>query len=341
MIGRIPRWFLMVGIVTATFGCDNVSWGGMSLSLEGPPRDSSAISEVEVPEGAQRFEYGPLLFAGVREGDSARVVPVAELVDGVLRPLPPGDAGARMAEQVLEERLAPGQRLTVFHGGTRIGTFTTSASLGTTTEYCSPRAQASGHVELVPSASEAQRFMALAEGTGGPWSFGLYQNFVAERAQRNAIQNIAGVALNEARAQWPTALQNIRQDLQLFLPPGGETPAVVASFLFQDQMEIGPAPDQAYSLLVVGEPAGRQFNTTFTWYRRVADEGKGAPRLFSLMDWDQDGEDELLLEVFGADSKWWAALERENGNWTLAFQDPCGTPEAQAPPTEGSQDGQG
>ena len=38
MIGRIPRWFLMVGIVTATFGCDNVSWGGMSLSLEGPPK---------------------------------------------------------------------------------------------------------------------------------------------------------------------------------------------------------------------------------------------------------------------------------------------------------------
>ena len=131
MIGRIPRWFLMVGIVTAAFGCDNVSWGGMSLSLEGPPTDSTAVAEDPVPEGSLSFEYGPLLFAGVREGDSARVVPVAELVDGVLRPLPPGEAGVRMAEQVQEERLAPGQRLTVFHGGTRIGTFTTSASLGT------------------------------------------------------------------------------------------------------------------------------------------------------------------------------------------------------------------
>jgi hypothetical protein len=246
-----------------------------------------------------------------------------------------------MAEQIQDERLTPGQRFTVFHGGTRIGTFTTSTPLGITTEFCSPRAQASGHLELVPSASEAPRFLALAEGDEGSWPFGPYQNFANDRAQRNAIQNVAGLALNEVRAQWPTALQNIRQDLQLFLPPGSETPAIVASFLFQDQLEIGAAPDPAYSLLVVAEPAGNQFNRTFTWYRRVAEEGKGAPRFYSWMDWDQDGEDEILLEVFGADSKWWAALERENGNWTVAFQDPCGTPEAQTANTEGPQGGQG
>ena len=43
MIKRVPRWFGMVGIVTAGFGCDNVSFGGMSVRLEGPPRDSLAI----------------------------------------------------------------------------------------------------------------------------------------------------------------------------------------------------------------------------------------------------------------------------------------------------------
>ena len=341
MIGRIPRWFLLVGIVTTTFGCDNVSWGGISLSLEGPPGDSSVLSDTLDQEGPQRFEYGPLLFAGVRGGDSALVVPVAELVNGVLRPLPPGEAGARMAEQIQEERLAAGQRLTVFHGGTRIGTFTASASLGTSTDYCSPRAQASGRLELDPSASEAQRFLAVEEETGDSWPFGRYQSFMAERVHRNAIQNLAGAALNEARAQWPAALQNIRQDLQLFLLPEAEAPAIVASFLFQDQMEVGPAPEPAYSLLIVGEPAGNRFNRTFTWYRPVAEEGKGAPRFFSWMDWDRDGDDEILLEVFGADSRWWAALERENGSWTLAFQDPCGTPEAEAPSMEGSQGDRG
>ena len=294
-----------------------------------------------MPEGPQRFEYGPLLFAGFREGDSARVVPVAELVDGVLRPLPPGEAGARMAEQV--------------HGGT---SRTGSTAYGLPWRHphrdvYDPGLPGNDHRLLLPQGPGLRssrvgpkriRGRAVSRCGGryrGAWPFGRYQSYVAERAHRNAIQNLAGVALNEVRAQWPTALQNIRQDLQLFLPPRGETPAIVASFLFQDQMEIGPAPDPAYSLLVVGEPAGRQFNRTFTWYRRVADEGKGAPRFFSWMDWDQDGEDEIILEVFGADSKWWAALERENGNWTVAFQDPCGTPEAQVASTEGSQDGQG
>jgi hypothetical protein len=104
-------------------------------------------------------------------------------------------------------------------------------------------------------------------------------------------------------------------------------------------MGVGPAPDESYSLLILGESLGTRFDRAFTWYRRVGDEGKGSPRFFSRMDWDGDGEEELLLEVFGADARWWAALDREDGSWTLAFQDPCGAPEAQNPPEEGSQGG--
>ena len=104
-------------------------------------------------------------------------------------------------------------------------------------------------------------------------------------------------------------------------------------------MEIGPAPGEAYSLLIIGEPRGNRFERTFTWYRRVEEEGKGAPRLFSKMDWDGDGEEELLLEVFGECSRWWAALDKENGSWTLAFQDPCGTPGIESSTSDGSQGG--
>jgi hypothetical protein len=160
-----------------------------------------------------------------------------------------------------------------------------------------------------------------------------------ERVQRNAAQNLAGEALNQLRAQWPQGLQNIRQDLQVFQLPEGQAPSVIASFLFQDQMAIGPAPLGSYSLLILGEPRGNRFERTYTWYRRVSEEGKGAPRLFSRMDWDQDGEDELLLEVFGEESRWWAAVDRIDGWWTLSFQDPCGAPVAPDPETEGPQGG--
>jgi len=343
MIERIPRWLLIVGIVTVTIGCDNVSWGGMSLSLEGPPGDTLApppgAPGADSASSPQRIEYGPLLYAGTRQGDSALVVPVAELVDGDLRPLPQGELAAQLAAQLLEERLFPGQELTLFHQGTRIGTLTVTASLGTTNEYCSSRAQALGHLELVPSASEAQRFLALEKSLDEEWPYGLFQTFAVGRAQRNAAQNLAGEALNQLRARWPVALQSIRQDLQLFQFSTDEAPSVVATFLFQDQMEVGPAPDDSYSLLILGEPRGTRFDRTFTWYRRVGEEGKGSPRLFSRMDWDGDGEEEILLEVFGAEARWWAALDREEGSWFLSFQDPCGAPGAQGPSPEGSQGG--
>jgi hypothetical protein len=185
-----------------------------------------------------------------------------------------------------------------------------------------------GHMEIVPSASAAERFLALEQRVGEQEPYGVSQAFAAGRAHQTAIQNLGGQALNELRAQWPVTLQNIRQDLQVFQLSTDPSPSIVGSFLFQDQMEVGPAPDPSYSLLVLGEPQGNRFNRTFTWYRRVEEEGKGSPRYFSKMDWDGDGQEELLLEVYGADSRWWAALDKEGGGWSVAFQDPCGEPEA-------------
>ena len=281
MIKRLPRWLLMVGIVTATFGCDNVSFGGMSLSLEGPPRDSLAAQAgatgSEAPAGPLRFQYGPLLYAGIRQGDSALVIPVAELVDGGLEPLPGGEAGTRLATQILEERLMPGMRLTLFHQGARVGTLSVSSTMGITSDYCSPRAQAMGPIEVAPSAWEADRFLALEQAVGEQFPYGVSQTFIAESPHRTAIQNLGGEALNELGAQWPVGLQTIRRDLQVFQLSSDRAPSIVGTFIFQDQMEVGPAPDPSYSLLILGEPRGNRFSRAFTWYRRVGDEGKGLP----------------------------------------------------------------
>ena len=341
MIGRIPRWFLIVGIVTAASGCDNVSFGGMSVSLQPPPGDSLESTSgggAAEPEGPAYIDYGPLLYAGTRIGDSAVVVPVGELVDGGLRPLPAGPRGAQLANQILQERLTTGSRFTVFDAGTRVGTFMVATATEPTGEYCSPRPQAQGHMELVPSAAGVERFLALEADAETAPPFGPYQTFVPDRGHRIAAQNLGGEALNELRAPWPTALQNIRQDLQVFQLSGAQGSFVVATFLFQDQMVVQPAPDGGYSLLILGEAQGNRFRRNYTWFRSVAEEGKGAPRYFSWMDWDSDGEDEILLEVLGSDSRWWAGLERSGEGWEATFQDPCGVtgqvPEAQ----EGTQD---
>ena len=327
MIGRIHRWFLLVGIVTAPIACDNVSWGGMSIRLESPPTDTvEGVGEVE-GEGPERIQYGALLYAGTRQGDSAVVLPVAELVEGRLRALPQGEEGALLARQILEERLPSGRALSLYHQGGRIGTFTVSSAAEVDEAFCPPRPEARGHVELIPSAAGAERFLALSPGIVTETLLGTYQELEATRAQRTAAQNLAGEALNELRAPWPPALQDIRRDLQVFETQGREGPGISTTFVYRDEMAVEPAGDDAYALLLLGEPIGGRLQRTFTWYRPVATEGKGAPRLFSWMDWDEDGSDEILLEVFGAQARWWAALDREGEtSWSVTFQDSCGGP---------------
>ena len=334
MIGRIPRWFLIVGIVTVAFGCDNVSWGGMDLSLEGPPGDTvpstdggSVRSPVPAPE------IGPLLYAVVRQGDSAFVVPVGGLTDQGLQPLPPGDLGEALGDRILEERLRPGTELTLFHQGIRAGTLVVGGLGSISSDYCSPRPQTVGVLELVPGAIDAQRFLALEKAQGSQRPFGFLEPLTIARGHRTAVQNLAGEALNEVQAPWPGSLENIRQDFQVFRLPEEEGLSLVASFIHQDSLGVSPPPEDAYSLLILGEAAGTRWERTFTWFRPVGEEGKGAPRFFSHLDWDGDGSDEILLEVFGAENRWWAALGREAGEWRITFQDPCGIPETE----EGSQ----
>ena len=125
----------------------------------------------------------------------------------------------------------------------------------------------------------------------------------------------------------------------MFQLSDAEGPSVVASFLFQDQMGIGTAEDGAYSLLILGEPRGNRFERTFTWYRPVGAEGKGAPRFFSWMDLDDDGEEEIFLEVFGAEARWWASLNRQGRTWTIGFQDSCGSPAVPGALDQGGQGG--
>jgi hypothetical protein len=175
---------------------------------------------------------------------------------------------------------------------------------------------------------DAQRFLALEKPLGRNRPFGPFESSTVGRAQRIAIQNLAGEALNEVRAPWPGSLESIRRDLQLLHLAERQEPSIVASFLHQDLLDTSRPSEDSYSLLVVGEAAGNRWERTFTWYRPVREGGKGAPRFFSQLDWDEDGSTEVLLEVFGAEARWWAALSREGGRWTVHFQDPCGVPGA-------------
>jgi hypothetical protein len=234
-----------------------------------------------------------------------------------------------VGDQIRQNRLRPGETLNLFHQGVRIGSLVLDETDEALSDYCQPRPGGSGQLLLSPDAMEARQFLALEDGRGGPESIQPFRELSSVYDQRVASLNLGSEAIPLTGAPWPPSLLDIRQDLQILPLEGTDAPAVMATFLHQDQLQVGPAPDQAYALMVLGEPRGSLFDLVFAWYRPVATEGKGAPRYFSRVDWDGDGEEEILLEVMGADSRWFAALDRGPEEWRVSYQDPCGAPEAQ------------
>ncbi len=332
MIGRIPRWLSVVGIVMAASACDNVSWGGFDLRLQGPANDTIGAPGDTVrmePSGDESASLGPLLYAGLREGNTASLVPVAEITAGGLQPLYSGQESDASRREILADRLRRIGELVLFHQGARVGNVVVESVDTVTGTYCAPHLRASGHLLVLPEASGAERFLALEPGPGNARPFGAFEDLSSVYDQRVASLNLGAEAVPLVGAEWPPSLLDIRQDLQILDLPGGEAPAVMATFVYRDRLRVGPAPGQAYSLMILGEPRGPRFDLTYTWYRPVATEGKGAPRYFSRMDWDGDGQDEILLEVLGAENRWFAALDRTPDGWETSYQDPCGTPGAQ------------
>jgi hypothetical protein len=104
---------------------------------------------------------------------------------------------------------------------------------------------------------------------------------------------------------------------------GAPTEAIAATFMYRDQLGVSAASADAYSLFLIGRPSEEGYEPVYIWHRPVGVEGKGAPRYFDHLDWDGDGNEEVLLEVFGSERRWFAALAERSGSWVRTSEDSC------------------
>lgn len=322
------RWLLLAVILTVPSGCDNVSWGGVEVRMQPPP----AQAEVAAPstEGAERdvplppLPDGPILLAGTREGDQATLTVVGEVQGDAVIPLP-GDAEAPgFMAHFTRTLLAPGTELILFAEGVRVGRLTITER-SEDSRFCAPRPQVTGTVELVPGAAGASRVLALLDTAASRRPYGTFRASGHDYDQRVASLALASDAIPDVGAAWPPSLLESRADIQAFRLPDAPGPSVAATFLFADRLAAAPAGEGAYALFVIGTQEGGAYRSSYIGFRR-ADQGKGAPRYFSHLDWDGDGDSEILLEVFGDSSRWYASLGQRGGAWAQTFQDPCGDP---------------
>jgi hypothetical protein len=312
-------------ILTVAPGCDNVVWGGVDVELRSPPTSASdSAGDADVGQAEARVrELGPILLAGVRDGSRATLSLVGEIHGDSIAPFP-NPAYAEDTDR-LSALMSVGSDWTLFSEGVRVGHLKAD-TIGTVEEFCSPRASVSGVVELVPEANGAERLLALAADIGSRREYGEYAALQRDYDQGVASLNIAGDVIPRVGAPWPAeGVLAARQDIQAMQLDGVRGQAVAATFLNRDQLAVAPPGQGAYAVFVLGVPGGGGYTEGYSWYRAVDTEGKGVPRYFSHLDWDGDGDSEILLDVFGSNRRWYAGLSQRGGEWVRTFQDACGS----------------
>jgi hypothetical protein len=271
----------------------------------------------------------PVLLAGVRDSVRATLTVVGEVAGDGLAPFP--DPRFPADSLRLSTLTAPGSEWILFSEGVRVGRLFVD-EVAPATGYCGDRTAVSGVVELVPSAAGVDRLLGLPDTEAMERPYLRYSALDHNYNQRVATLEIAQQAIPEYGAAWPPqGVLDARKHIQAFDIAGQTGPYVAATFLNADELVVGPPGVGAYSLFVLGEQTNGTHQAVFTWFRSADREGKGAARYFDHLDWNGDGVDEILVDVLGANRRWFASLGRRDGAWVRTFQDACGT----ATPTAG------
>jgi len=323
------RWLVIAVILTVAQGCDNVTWGGIDVRLEAPPaRDSINPPAVEIERSnpatpPPELPDGPILLTGTRTGARATLTVVGEVQLDAVADFPSDQDIPGYRDYFAAQLLAPGTEFVLFSEGVRVGRLVAD-STSVDESFCVARPTVTGVVEMVPSAANATRFLALPASQAADRPYATHRSLAHDYDQRVASIRLASETIPRVGAAWPPSVLAIRADMQAFQFQGAAAPTIAASFLYRDRLQVESAPDAAYSIFFLGEMGQSDYQASYVWYRPVGAQGKGAPRFLDHLDLDGDGQAEVLLEVFGEDSRWFASLARRGGAWTTAFQDSCG-----------------
>lgn len=343
-LARIRRLAIPV-ILTALTACDNVSWGGVELRLQAPAATAASPTPVDtaapVEEGPPPLDLDPALFLVRRTPEAVRMLPVALLGRSELRSLPGPGRIPDFTERFRAERMSADRSFILFAEGRRVGAFHPDSGGAVDTSYCTPRPTALGRIEVVPEAVDVDRFLALPREIGERRDHADFAPVTSTRPQRVASLNMAASLFASMRIQWPPSILASRADVQVFRPAGETGEIVAATFLYGDSLGVGAAPDNAYSLFLLGEASDGEYEPSYVRYREVGVDGKAATRFVDHLDWNEDGRDELLLEVYGVEDRWFESVGREGRGWHEAFREDCGTAVARAGEADGGGAGAG
>ena len=326
------RW-LAVLMLAANAACDNVEWGGADVAIVPPPPRADALPASGEDLGADPLPEGPLLFYVVPDGGRATMVPIGEIAGDSLLPLRGENDQRGFATRLVAAQMRRGTEFVLFRRGTRVGNLVISEASVPEGNICPLLPVATGVLELSSNAQDIPEYLAISK-VSAP-EVGRNVPFTTEPTRNMQIiaPILAERMIRARRAELPGNWQRAMAQLQPFPMANGRDAGFATTFLVGDELRVG-GDNVGYSLFFIGQP-GAQFgyDTVFVSFNNYPQTGKAAPRVVDFLDWNRDGQVDLLLQVYGTNGTWFEAVSRDQrGIWRRVFQDRCERPSASAIP---------
>lgn len=325
-------WLVMITGLTA---CDNVAFGGVQVELQPPERSSTVPAEevgdavADEEEPLDPVELDPLVYVVQRIGGSrATILPVAQYSDGEYRAMPDTGAIPGLMERFSLGRWEVGAEFALLAHGSRVGTLVADGTTAADRSTCQLRPLGAGYVEMRPEAADSEWFLAVpAPRSTAREPFVTLPPLTPNGPLRDASLNLAQRMIPALDVLWPPSIPEIQRDLQPFSMAMADGSALAVSFVYGDQLSVGPTNQRAYSLFMLateGETPGR-YDPLVTWYQPVSAQ-KAFPRFIGAHDVRGVGTPDAVVQVYGETLQWYSILGADDGDWSELYVDNCGEP---------------
>ena len=310
-------------MVTLGAACDNVGWGGADLAIVKPPPKASGLP-ASGDDVAEKMPEGPILYYVVPNQGGGTMVPVGEIAGEALHPLKARKDNAIYATNFIAANMRRGSEFALYRNGARVGTFVVQKATPPAANACPAVPSAQGTLELSAGAQNIPEFLAIAK-THAPEIHRQLDFPTAPTRNMQVIAPILAEKMIRARhAELPANWQRAMAQLKPFPIANQSDAGFAATFLVGDEMGVG-GDATGYSVFFIGVP-GAQFgyDTTYVRFTNYPTDGKAAPRVVDVLDWNRDGQVDLLLQVYGQNDTWFEAISRtQSGKWLRTFRNRC------------------
>lgn len=323
-------------MLTLISACDNVNWGGADLAIVPPPPKASGLP-ASAEDLAEAIPDGPILFYVVPRDGGGVMMPVGQITGDTMTPLRAKQDAALYAGRFIATHMRRGSEFALYRDGARVGTFVVQSATPPAENACPALPSAQGTLELSSGAQGIPEYLAIAKPHAPEIRRQL--DFVSEPTRN--MQVIAPILaermIRARRAELPGNWQRAMAQLKPFPIAASRDPGFATTFVVGDELRTG-GDNQGYSVFFIGVP-GAQFgyDTTFVKFTNFQTDGKAAPRVVDMLDWNRDGQVELLLQVYGISDTWFEAVGKNaQGKWQTTFRDRCDAPGTSSIPVPGA-----